>query len=99
MCTVGVLVVRTGLETDSLRAGRQQTLASIRGNEELLFPVRQTEGGGEFVDGLRGLPQQDLGRGVADDGPAEVGAQDIAGVLGRLGETGPVFRPRREPRG
>ena len=45
---------------------------------------------------------QDLGGGVGDDGPAEVGAEEVGGVLGDDGQAGAAFagglgHPEQEP--
>jgi dimethylhistidine N-methyltransferase len=48
------------------------------------------------------LPHQDLGRGVGHHGQAEVGGQDVAGVLGNCAQPGAAFagglgHPEQEP--
>ena len=62
----------------------------------------EPELGGDFADGLRGLAEQDLGGGVGDHRPAQVGAEDVLGVLGDRGQARVVLaaglgHPEQEP--
>ena len=84
------------------RPAGQQALAPSRGQQQRLLPFREAERVGDGVDGLGGLAEQHLGGGVSDDGAAEVGAQDVFGVLGDHGQPGPVLagglgHPEQEP--
>lgn len=60
-------------------------------NRNRRSPSERAEGDQDAIDGLRCLAQQDLGRGVADDGFAQLEAEDIAHVLGGHGQPGPVL--------
>ena len=58
---------------------------------------------GDLADGLGGLAEQDLGGGVRDHGPAQVGGQHVLRVLGDRREPGPrlaggLRQPEQEPR-
>ena len=68
------------LERDPVSPGGQEGLAAVGREQEGAFAVGQTEGGGDGVDGLRGLAEQDLGGGVGDYCPPELGVEDVGGV-------------------
>jgi hypothetical protein len=72
-------------------AGQQDALAPSGGEQDAGFAGGQAERVGDDVDGLGALPHQDLGRGVGDDGLAEVGAEQVGGVLGDDRDAGPPF--------
>ena len=65
--------------------------AAVGGEQELPFTHGEVEGAGDLVDRLRGLPQQDLRSRVRDDRLAQVGAEDVGGVLRGHREAGPLL--------
>ena len=73
--------------------GGQQGWPRSADSRNARSPVGQPERGDDRVDGLGGLAQQDLGGGVGDHRPAQIGAQHVGGVLGGDGEPGPVLAP------
>ena len=71
---------------------RQQRLPAFGGQQEAAFPVGQAEDGGDGVDGLRGLAEQDLGGRVRDHGLPEVAAERTPGdPITAAGSSSPPF--------
>jgi hypothetical protein len=73
---------RYGVEADPVGARQQQSLAAAGAEQQPGFADGEAERVGDDVDGLWGLAQQDLGGGVGDDDLADVGAEQVADVLG-----------------
>ena len=80
----GEAVVADDEEAVSLRAGEE--VAGFAGGE--------SERLGDLVDCLWGLAEKDVAGGVGDDRLAEVGAEEVGGVLGDRGEAAPAFTRR-----
>ncbi len=55
------------------------------------LPLGQPEGGGDPVDRLRRLAEQDLAGGVRDDRVADLGREQVAGILGDRRQPAPAL--------
>jgi hypothetical protein len=64
------------------RASRQETGSPGRGQQDGAFPGGEAELGGDLADGLRGLPEQDLGGRVRHDGAAQVSSRTVQSYPG-----------------
>ena len=79
------------LEGEAVVADDEEAVPAGAAEQVALLAVGEPERLGDPVDRLRGLAEQDLAGGVADDRLAEFGREQVAGVLGDRGQAAPAF--------